>query len=515
MKVTSIALCRVSTVRQSAEGNSLEAQEKRVYEAADYVNAPVEKFWSLSISSRKGKNFKRRDLHEMLSYAKQYKRVQYIIVDEVDRFMRSVDEFYYWKVRFREEAGARLVYAAKPELTFKDDIYALFEEMIDVFKAETSNQERITKTTEKMQARIIAGYYPGQPKQGYQRTLQPGLHEPKEPEWSLLKSAMIEICSQAYTLNEALKRLQAKGYKTPSGRELQMDKFKTILIDSYYPGVVKKSNWPENPHGLHKPMITIEQHELLKQIVSGKKKIPHKQFNPKYRMSNILGCTECSEDVQAQSPRMVGYNHNNGKPGDKRKVYEKYRCRSCQKEHKRSEVHDEISSHLTSTQLDPKRKKEFLAALRLVWEQEHKDSSRYIKTLQARLEALATIKNSLVTSIAIGKIAEEDGDQALDSLKGEINSLNDGIEDAQGIEQDFVDFVEFTMQKVDNMQKDWWELDQKHLRWCKELLFPAGISLTRSGNVYTPTISEFYRVAVMKKSSEEPIFSELVPPRGI
>ncbi len=164
MKATAIALCRVSTAKQRLEGNSLEAQEQRVYDAAVYVGADIEKFWSLNISSRKGKNFKRRDLHEMLAYAKQYKRVQYIIVDEVDRFMRSVDEFYYWKVRFREEAGARLVYAAKPGLTFKDDIYALFEEMIDVFKAETSNVERIVKTTEKMKARIAAGYYPGTPK---------------------------------------------------------------------------------------------------------------------------------------------------------------------------------------------------------------------------------------------------------------------------------------------------------------------------------------------------------------
>src|SRR5260370_20550915 len=108
MKAPAIAVCRVSTAKQRLEGNSLEAQEQRVYDAAVYVGADIEKFWSLNISSRKGKNFKRRDLHEMLAYSKQYKRVQYIIVNELDRFMRSVDSVYYWKVRFREEAGARL-----------------------------------------------------------------------------------------------------------------------------------------------------------------------------------------------------------------------------------------------------------------------------------------------------------------------------------------------------------------------------------------------------------------------
>ena len=50
-----IALCRVSTVKQSEEGTSLEAQEQRVYEAAAYFDAEIVKFWSIKQSSRKGK----------------------------------------------------------------------------------------------------------------------------------------------------------------------------------------------------------------------------------------------------------------------------------------------------------------------------------------------------------------------------------------------------------------------------------------------------------------------------
>ncbi|HEY3991665.1 MAG TPA: recombinase family protein [Ktedonobacteraceae bacterium] len=404
MKATAIALCRVSTAKQRLEGNSLEAQEQRVYDAAAYVGADIEKFWSLNVSSRKGKNFKRKDLHEMLAYARQYKRVQYIIVDEVDRFMRSVDEFYYWKVRFREEASAQLVYAAKPSLAFKDDLYSLFEEMIDVFKAESSNVERITKTTEKMKARVLAGYYPGRPHQGYKGTATPGLHEPCEPQWSMLRMAFNEVSSQKYTLHEALKRLQVQGYRAGS-TNLDMERFKRILLEPYYAGAIQIGDWPINPRGLHVPMITMEQHEKLKEIISGKKKIHYKHFNPKYRLANLLGCTECLEDSDARYPRIVGYDHHNGKQGDKRKTYEKYRCRSCNKEHKRSHVHAEIDKVLEPLTLTPEKRAEFIAALRIVWKQEHQDNVRFIQTLQQRKDELTANKNSLVIAIATGKMA--------------------------------------------------------------------------------------------------------------
>lgn len=512
MKATAIALCRVSTAKQRLEGNSLEAQEQRVYDAAAYVGADIEKFWSLNVSSRKGKNFKRKDLHEMLAYAKQYKRVQYIIVDEVDRFMRSVDEFYYWKVRFREEAGARLVYAAKPSLTFKEDLYSLFEEMIDVFKAESSNVERITKTTEKMKARIMAGYYPGTPKQGYQRTTTPGLHEPREPQWSLLRTAFNEVVSQQYTLHEALKRLQAQGYKTTRDSTLDMERFKTILLDPYYAGVCQMADWPANPRGLHVPMITMAQHERLKEIVSGKKKILHKHFNPKYRLANLLGCTECLADSNARYPRVVGYDHHNGKQGDKRKTYEKYRCRSCNKEHNRQRVHAEIDRILEPLMLAPEKRAEFIAALRIAWRQDSQDNARFIQTLQQRKDELVSSKNSLVMAIATGKITEGDGNGALEGIKRDIDHVNNEIAEAQTVEQDFVEFVESTMDFIDEMQRDWWKLDQKHLGWCKQLLFPEGFSISRNGKVYTPKISEFYRVATTSKDFKKFDFSYMVTP---
>jgi site-specific DNA recombinase len=169
-KVEAIALCRVSTTRQSEEGTSLEAQEQRVYDAAMHFNAEIVEFWSITRSSRKGKNYQRKDLMEMLAYAKANKKVKYIIVDEPDRFMRDFKTYFYWQVKFKEEAGLKMVYAKKPHLAEDDSMMSLMEEMMDVFRAEASNQERINKSTPNMQARVALGFYPGRPKPGYEHT---------------------------------------------------------------------------------------------------------------------------------------------------------------------------------------------------------------------------------------------------------------------------------------------------------------------------------------------------------
>jgi hypothetical protein len=54
--------------------------------------------------------------------------------------------------------------------------------LMDVFAAETSNNERINKTPEKMMAKMRLGYYPSNPHTGYKPSHEPGLHVPDEPE---------------------------------------------------------------------------------------------------------------------------------------------------------------------------------------------------------------------------------------------------------------------------------------------------------------------------------------------
>ena len=506
LKVKSIALCRVSTVKQSEEGSSLEAQEQRVYDAALHFNAPIVKFWSLARSSRKGKNYQRKDLVEMLAFAKADKAVKYVIVDEPDRFMRDLEMYYHWKVKFREEAGAKLVYAKKPHLAEDTSMVATMEEMIDVFRGEADNQGRIDKTTSNMKSKVAAGYYPSNPKTGYQKTETAGLHTPKEPEWSILQSGFLQVLD-GVSIKEAVAGINAAGFREKSGRLLDTHRFKLILNDPFYAGMVKMSDWPINPNGLHKAMITPEQHEQLKKIVKNVVHTPHKQYNPEFPLAKIMTCKECVEEG-AKNPKLSGYINHNGQGN----YYKRYKCRGCKKNYTRQEeVHGLLSDVFASLRLAEDKVKDFLAGLRQVWEQEQATSFNQAKTLQTRLESLTHDKENVVMKQIRGTISDERADIAITVLDKDIADTEQLIEAAKNIEQDFIEFVEFAIDTAENFRERFWELEQEDQVMCKQLLFPDGFSLSRDKKVYTPTISEFYLCINAEKSHRNDSFSTVFP----
>lgn len=119
MSDLAIALCRVSSSEQ-LENNSLNRQREAVLKSSKELGVEIVKWWSGNVSSKRGSNVKRKDLMEMLEFCKKNKRVKYLIVDEPDRFMRSIDESGYWKILFLT-AEVKVWYASNPELN-KDDL---------------------------------------------------------------------------------------------------------------------------------------------------------------------------------------------------------------------------------------------------------------------------------------------------------------------------------------------------------------------------------------------------------
>lgn len=508
-KVKAIALCRVSTVKQGVEGTSLEAQEQRVYSAAIELNTEIVRFWSIKASSRKGKNYQRKDLMEMLAYAKADKKVKYIIVDEPDRFMRDFQMYYYWKAIFREEAGAKLVYAKKPHLADEDNMMSLMEEMMDVFRAEASNQERITKTTSNMQARVKLGYFPGVTKAGYKKTNVRGLFEPREPEWTMLREAFMRVLNGS-TIKQAVAELDASGYRTVGGKKTDTFNFKKLMRDPYYAGIIAMSNWEVNPHGLHKPMVTVEQHEQLKAIADGITYKPRKKFNAEFCLSNIMECTDCLKEHTEGHPRIVGFNHCNGKKGASCKTYKRYKCRACGSMILRDVLHSELSDNLLRLRLSDERKEEFLTALRVVWEQDASVTISRSKALQGRLEQLQTDKKTAIRNALNSTFNEADIQAVITDIDNDITSIESELNELKNIEQDFVEFIDFSIGFIEDLRERFWQLDAEHLGWCKQLLFPEGFSVSRDKKVYTPKISDFYRLISTQKDPEGSSESNMV-----
>lgn len=160
MKNLAITNCRVSSDEQ-LKNNSLNRQQASVLAAAKRLDVEIPKDgqWSGSVSSKRGRNYDRKDIKEMLEYCKKHPRVKYLIVDEPDRFMRSIDEAFYWEVEFREKVGVQVYYACDDELN-SDNISAKLLRFTKYLTAEGSNLERQHKSIEGDTKAINEGRYP-------------------------------------------------------------------------------------------------------------------------------------------------------------------------------------------------------------------------------------------------------------------------------------------------------------------------------------------------------------------
>lgn len=264
MSHLAIALCRVSSTEQ-LENNSLNRQQEAVIKAAKELGVEIIRTWSGSVSSKRGSNVKRKDLLEMFDFCQKNKRVKYLIVDEPDRFMRSIDESGYWKVMFLT-IGVKVIYASNPELN-KDDLSSKLLSFTKFLSAEGSNEERINKSISGGQTAIREGRYPSSPKVGYQKGSVAGVHVINPVIAIPLQKVLRKLASRLVTPADALKELNASEFGKHYAK-FKMDRFRQVACEPYYAGIIDlkgKFNL-RNEKGLHEPLITRDEHEQILRV---------------------------------------------------------------------------------------------------------------------------------------------------------------------------------------------------------------------------------------------------------
>jgi DNA invertase Pin-like site-specific DNA recombinase len=499
MMTEAIAICRVSTPEQRLN-NSLNRQEENVIKDAASVEAKIVRWWSGDASSKVGKNVKRKDLNEAYAFCKKRRSIKYLIVDEVDRFMRSTAEMFYWIILFRE-IGIKVRFASNPELN-GDDAKTRLLLSLDGFKAEGSNEERQHKSISGHEKAIREGRYTFPSKPGYTKSDMPGIKVPHPITFKPLQMAFRQVISGLYTPTEALKHLNQSEFSKVHAQWC-MDKFRLYGCDPYYAGilVMDKQVKERNELGKHEAMLSLEEHEQLVRIFKGKFKPrgAKKQYNPDFPMNKIMTCDDCGGEV-----KFTGSVKNNGYRRKNTSYYWKYECRSCHKSYHRQEVHEKITARLSEIQYTGSQRKELVEALATVWMQKKKDSIQRFKILEKQLEELQRTKSELIIEMAkVDPEYKQDIKDEVDKIKVQIKDINDRIKQADELEEDLLDFVKFGLEYTNNLMDDWWELDHEQRVQCQQLILPGGISFNHNKKVGTPLISPIYTLQPNKKDLRE------------
>ena len=517
-QVWAITTCRVSTPEQM-ENNSLYRQAEATLRAAQELQAfiPEDGQWSGNVSSKAGTNTNRKDIKEMLDYCRKHPQVKYLIVHEVDRFMRSIDELFHFEVEFRL-LGVKVWYSSQPELN-TDDVHAKLLKALEAFKGEGSNVERHKKSIDGQTTALIQGRYPFSPKPGYKKGSETGVQEMHPLRGPALQRILIILVNKLVTPTQALVGLNASEFMDGHA-PYKMDKFRKIVTDPFYAGIVEinKQVKVRNENGLHQPLITKAQHEELVRIMDAKKKTqigPRKNGNSKYPASNITICVYC---LGRQYGRYVGFDHSNGKPNGP--TYEKYRCRSCGNYMTREELHNEIKREFKQNPVTNIGQERLLNALNIVWKRKEVEALNDANRLRHRISNLAhgiaeqveavtdpsnrTIREEILSAIEKKK-------QELADHEGQLYELNNKASENQ------VHFLRYAYSFVENIGEKFLEesVSKENRLRCKQLVFPAGFYVGDKNKVYTPEKSILITLLPKKKDAEASMNSRLVRVKGL
>jgi len=495
VKDLAVAICRVSTPEQRLN-NSLNRQEESVLKAAGLLDVEVLRWWSGDASSKVGKNVKRTDLTEAYTCCKGNKRVKYLIVDEVDRFMRSLAEMFYWIVKF-QEIGVKVHFACNPELN-GDDAKARLLLSLDGFKAEGSNEERQHKSISGHEQAIREGRHTFPTKPCYTKGTEPGVKLPHPITYKPFQTALQEVISGIYEPREALKRLNQSEFRKVHAA-WSMDKFRHFATDPYYAGIVvmDKQVKERNGNGKHEAMISLEDHEELVRIFTGKFKPrgAKKQYNPTFPMNKIMLCEDCNSEIL-----FTGSKKNNGYGRKTTTYYWKYECRGCHKSYHKQEVHEKITQRLSEIQYTGKQRQELIEALAIVWGQKKKDKLQQIKALEQRSQELQQTKSKLVIEMAKADPEyKQDIKDEVDKIKTQIADNEALVNQSDELNEDLLGFVKFGLEYTNTLMDDYWKLDHEERVRCQQLILPGGISFNQAKKVGTPLISSIYSLEPNKK----------------
>ncbi len=515
-QILALALCRVSSSEQ-LENNSLNRQRDAVLKAAKDLGAiiPDDGWWSGSVSSKRGTNVGRKDLQAALDRCKKDQRIKYVIVDEPDRFMRSIDEAAYFEVMFKQ-LGVTVWYASDPELN-KGDLSSKLLKFTKYLSAEGSNEERQNKSIAGQTKALMEGRYPFRPKSGYKRGYERGIPEPHQVTGPALKTILIRVASKLVTPSQGLVELNKSDFRI--GRsEIKMDKFRDMLIDPFYAGIVEIDLQIKvrNENGLHIPLITKDQHLALLDIMDRKKKTqtgPRKNGNPQFPVSNMVSCELCADKTNG---RYVGYEHSNGK--NPKLVYEKYRCRGCNRYLKMAELHPQIEKQFSDHPITEEGLKDLFKALEIVWKEREGQAGQEAHRIEHKLKTLQEAISNDVKAVTNPEFFSIKADilASIDEKKAEVKELESQLSklDAEA-EADQDEFLVFAFDFINTMGSKFLEISQEHRLRCKQIAFPAGFYLDENNKVYTPEISPLLSLATQKKDTEVSYNSLLVRVQGL
>jgi site-specific DNA recombinase len=400
---------RVSTAEQAERGFSLENQREACLKYAKNKGIDViAKFHDDGLSA---KTTNRKGLQQMLQYCStKNNKIDCVIVNKVDRLSRDVND--YTSI-FTQLKGHGITLISTTEAIDNTPFGKCVGNIMATF-AQLDNDMRSERVTAGIKKCIESGRWPFKARIGYLNyTDADGIKsivvDPKKA--PLVRTIFNEFAKGIYTEEEIRQKVNEKGLRTKTGKEISAQLIHKILCDKFYISIMTM-------HGIEYPASheSIISNDIFYQCQKFMKKYDKstnmslQKKNEAFPLRNFVLCGECTRPLTAS----FSTSHTG-------KKFPYYRCYNKQCNAPKSLPKNKLESEFFDFLKEITPDKRYLKVIRHMalelWEKKYKELNTTNEQIQREIEVLKEKKRKTFDLLGKGIIDDDDFKEELDRIK--------------------------------------------------------------------------------------------------
>lgn len=296
-----VIYCRVSSTKQTVEGDGLNSQQTRCREYAKYKGYTITEVFMDDIS---GGVVERPGMQTMLRYLKQHRAEDCaVIIDDISRLARGVQAHFELRKTILD-AGGRL---ESPSIEFGEDADSIMVETMLATISQHQRQKNAEQVVHRMRARNMNGYWTSRSPKGYKYKETRG--EGKvlvfdEPVASIVQEALEGFAHERFETQAEVKRFlesQPLFPKDLPNGELRRQTVTRILKKPLYAGYLEVPNWSVSLRKARHPgLIDFSTYQKIQERLAGKAKAPaRKDLNEDFPLRGFVTCGDCDRPLKS------------------------------------------------------------------------------------------------------------------------------------------------------------------------------------------------------------------------
>ena len=381
-----VLYCRVSTIEQAEEGNSLVTQERACREYADKNGYDVARVFIERGESAKTAN--RTELLKLLEYSSQKKNaVVAIIVYKIDRLSRNTDDYSQLRLMLKRYG----VSIRSTSEQIEDTPVGRFMENTMANIAQFDNDIRAERCSNGMREAVREGRYVwGAPvgmsnvRVADKATIAPNEMAP------LVRRAFELVATAIYPTDEVWKMVCKEGLLKKNGRPPSRNYFYEMLRNELYMGWVEK--FGERHKGMFEAVVSEDLFAQVQRILKNKghKVAQYKTDNPEFPLRRFV--------LNPSGLKLTG-SFAKGK-------YPSYRFNGASGNYERDELERRFALHMDSYRFEPSQITKLKRLVEREFHHATEDERKEVQALEARLKELEDQQTALIQKNLKGVLSD-------------------------------------------------------------------------------------------------------------